>query len=47
MPLIILFNDNSYVVDYDLAFEDAINENPKKKKLYEGEQKVSRWVLIT
>jgi hypothetical protein len=34
-----LFNDNSYVVIYDLALEDAINENPKKRKLYEGEQK--------
>ncbi len=34
-----MFNDNSYVVIYDLALEDAINENPKKRKLYEGEQK--------
>jgi len=34
-----LFNDNSYVVIYDLALEDAINENPKKKKLYEREKK--------
>lgn len=35
-PSIVLFDDSPSAITYDLVHEDAKEENPKKKKLYEG-----------